>query len=82
MNNATRTAILVLASMAAGAALGVLFAPEEGAETRKKIVKRGQKMAGMIEESMHEGLESLEDMKSTLNKQLHKINDKIARHKA
>ena len=82
MNNATKTAIIVLASMAAGAALGVLFAPEEGAETRKKIVKRGQKVAGIIEESMHDGLESLEELKATLHQQLHKINDQIAKQKA
>ena len=38
MNNAGKIVIAVAAGIAAGAVLGVLFAPGRGSETRKKIV--------------------------------------------
>lgn len=39
--SAEKVLLGVLAGAAAGAILGVLFAPEKGTETRKKIVEKG-----------------------------------------
>ena len=79
MNNTTKLLIAIGASVAVGAALGVLYAPEEGYETRRKIVKRSKKLAGMVGESIDEGKESLEDLKEMLQKQLHKVNERISK---
>ncbi|REH00499.1 YtxH domain-containing protein [Flavobacterium aquicola] len=38
----------ILGGVAAGAILGVLFAPEEGKKTRKKIADKGNDFAGEI----------------------------------
>ena len=79
MNNTTKLLIAIGASVAVGAALGVLYAPEEGYETRRKIVKRSKKLAGIVGDSIEEGKESLEDIKEILQKQLHKVNERIAK---
>ena len=77
MNNTTKILLAVGASVAIGAALGVLYAPEEGAETRKKIMKRTRKLAGTVSDSLEDGRESLEDIKDVLQKELLKVNRKL-----
>jgi gas vesicle protein len=39
--NAGKVLLGVLAGAAVGASLGILFAPDKGSETRKKIVQKG-----------------------------------------
>ena len=77
MNNATKILLAVGASVAVGAALGVLYAPDEGAEIRKRIVKRTKKLAGTVTDGLDQGKESLEEIKEVLQKELHKVNRKI-----
>lgn len=40
--NAGKLLVGVLAGVAVGALMGILFAPDKGTETRKKIVKKGE----------------------------------------
>ncbi len=77
MNKATKVLVSIGAGIAVGAAIGVLFAPGEGSETRKKIMKRSRKLAGTVSDSLDQGRESLEDIKDVLQKELHKVNRKI-----
>ena len=77
MNKATKVLVGIGASIAVGAALGILFAPAEDSDTRKKIMKRSRKLAGTVSDSLDQGRESLEDIKDVLQKELHKVNRKI-----
>jgi len=68
MNRVSKIILAMGASAAIGAALGVLYAPEEGAETRKRLLKKGKKLAGVVSDSLDDGMESLEEIKEVLQK--------------
>lgn len=49
-----RVAVGVLGGIAAGALLGILFAPHKGSKTRKKILNKGKCYADEAKEKMEE----------------------------
>ena len=42
-----------LAGIAVGALAGILFAPDKGAETRKKIIHKGEDYVGNLKEKIN-----------------------------
>jgi len=51
----------VLAGVAVGATLGILFAPDKGTNTRKKISRKGDEYAEELEEKFNTFIEGLTD---------------------
>ncbi|MBC7523580.1 MAG: YtxH domain-containing protein [Flavobacterium sp.] len=49
----------LLAGIAVGAVLGILFAPEKGIETRKKIAKKGKESLGDLKNKYNDALDKL-----------------------
>ncbi len=50
MNNTLKIVLATAAGLATGVALGILFAPDKGSETRRKMKERGKKFAEDIKE--------------------------------
>jgi gas vesicle protein len=51
----------VLTGIAAGALLGVLFAPNKGLKTRKKITAKGNELADTLKDKFNEFVDRVED---------------------
>jgi len=59
----------VLAGVAAGAVLGILFAPAKGSETRKKISKKGEDFADGLKAKFDEFLDSISENPEEVNEE-------------
>lgn len=57
MNNTSKIVLGVLAGAAAGAILGILFAPDKGESTRKKIAESGSGLADSLKSKIDEFLD-------------------------
>lgn len=55
--NSTNTFLLLTAGIVAGAALGVMFAPAKGSETRQKIKDGASRLANRIKNLKEESYE-------------------------
>jgi gas vesicle protein len=69
--------LAVGAGVAVGVAVGVLFAPAEGRDTRKRIVKKGKKLIRAVNNGLDDGQDSLEEIKEVLQQQLNRVNRKL-----
>jgi gas vesicle protein len=56
-----KVVVALLAGIAAGAALGILFAPAKGSETRKGLTGKGEELKESIKEKFNEFLDDISE---------------------
>ena len=66
MKNFSKVTLLVLTGIAIGAVAGIMLAPEEGAETRKKLGKKAKKYKKQLEETAAEYKDKAKDLKDNI----------------
>lgn len=79
--NTGKTLLSVLAGIAVGAALGILFAPDKGVNTRKKISKKRDEYTDELEEKFDEFMDTItekfEDVKDKASSIAQKAKMKV-----
>lgn len=63
MNDNTKVVVALLAGLAAGAALGILFAPDKGEETRDKLGESLKNLGDTIKETAAKEIDNLVGLK-------------------
>jgi len=66
MNDSNKILTAVGAGVLVGAALGILFAPDKGSETRKKISGQGKKIAYDVQNKFRRGRDKFNELKDDL----------------
>ena len=68
MNTTAKMLTALATGAAAGAILGILFAPDKGKETRKKITDQGKKVADEVKYNFLRGKDKFNDFTSNVEK--------------
>jgi gas vesicle protein len=66
MNNGGKVFTALMVGAAVGAVLGVLFAPDKGSETRKKLNEEGKKMSDAIKNKYNQMREKMNAVKDDM----------------
>jgi gas vesicle protein len=70
MNTSGKILAAVAAGIVAGAVLGILFAPDKGSETRRKMNEKGKKFADDVKDKLNRGKDKFNDLKEKFEKKV------------
>ena len=72
MNNVSKIGVALLAGVAIGAVIGIMLAPEKGAETRNTLKKLLKDWGGKLTDFSEEEADELNKLKGTLKAEMNK----------
>jgi gas vesicle protein len=75
--SAGKVVIGLVAGLATGALLGILFAPDKGYKTRKRIYREGEKITEDVTEKFMDFMESVTDKFNDVKKDVTDFAEKV-----
>lgn len=78
MNSTAKIIVAAAAGALAGAIVGVLFAPDKGSKTRRKITKESKKFAGNVKDKLNNSKERFDDLKEDIEQFIKEKVDEFA----
>ena len=78
MNTSGKILAAVAAGIAAGAVLGILFAPDKGSETRRKINEKGKKFTDDVKDKFSKGKEKFNEFREDFEKKVKETAEEFA----
>jgi len=78
MNNTGKILTAVAAGAVAGAVLGILFAPDKGSETRRKINDQGKKVADDLKNQFEKISGKCNDFKNGIQQKVKETAEELA----
>ncbi|KIC95582.1 YtxH domain-containing protein [Flavihumibacter solisilvae] len=73
MTNANKIMTALAAGVAIGGVLGILFAPDKGENTRKKIADNSKKLTDTIRDKVNEGKNKLSGIRNNVRERVDSI---------
>jgi len=77
MKNNSKILVAIGAGVAIGGILGVLFAPDKGTETRKKLGDKGKELAEGVKDKFNKGKGKLNRLQEGIKERMEAVNDKV-----
>lgn len=77
MKNNSKILIALASGIALGGMLGLLYAPDKGTDTRKKITDAKDKFTGSIKDTVNKGKEKFSELRDGMKEKIESINEKV-----
>lgn len=78
MNRTSKIITAFAAGAAAGAILGILFAPGKGSDTREKIKDKAKKLSSDLEEKLCKAEQKIKDLKEEIENAVKEKTEKFS----